>query len=367
MRLSLCMIVKNEQDTLERCLASARPYVDEVVIVDTGSTDGTMEIVSRYAGVIHAMEWPGSFSVARNVSMDLATGDYIIILDADEYIPDPAHWQTIRQATASPSLLCAYVAVVNTLSVGVLKADVIVQPRIVRNVPEIRWEGLVHNQIEHVALAYGQTRPELERLVLNAEIIHTGYDKTRKANEQKHAPRLPLLRQMIQDNTGRLRTYYEYQLACTLHAIGQTGEANDLFYALDWNDLTADCRRYGHNLAAISATSNERAIYHAGEMIRAAPDEPAALFLAGGVLADAGDTRRGLLFMCEAWLQAMAGTRCRMVLRESFVLESIAYTLGVTPDSINSPQAIRLLQRRLVPPVDLSALNEHIEHAAAIV
>ena len=367
MKLSLCMIVRNEQATLERCLASARPHVDEIVIVDTGSTDATVEIAGRYADVLRFIEWPGSFAVARNASMDAATGDYILTLDADEYIEYSRAWETVRRAVSSPSLLCAYMPVLNVLSAGVLRGDIVVQPRIVRNVPEIRWSGKVHNQIEHHALAYGYSRPELEKLVLDAQIIHTGYDLDAEKRRGKYANRVPMLREMVETTTGNEQEYYRYQLACTLHGIGEVDEANAMFAAMRWDDLTTECRTYGRNLAALTAPTDAESIAHAEAMYEAAPHEPAALYLMGCTLADAGYTRRGLLLMCEAWLQAKAGARCRMVLRTEHVLEQIAILLDVDPETINSPRAIRQVQWRLVPPIDLSFLHEHDQHDAAAV
>ncbi|WOJ98054.1 glycosyltransferase [Congregibacter brevis] len=86
MRLSLCMIVKDEAFFIEECLASAAPFVDEVVVVDTGSTDGTREIAERYAGKVLDFEWIDDFSAARNIGLAAATGDWILVLDADERI-----------------------------------------------------------------------------------------------------------------------------------------------------------------------------------------------------------------------------------------------------------------------------------------
>lgn len=367
MRLSLCMIVRDEQATLERCLASARPHVDEVVIFDTGSTDATVDIAGRYADVLRAITWPGSFSEARNAAMDACTGDYILTLDADEYIEDPQAWRIIRGAVSTPDLLCAYLPVLNSLSEGVLEGDVVVQPRIVLNAPEIRWSGAIHNQIEHHILAYGHRRPELRKLVLNAQVIHTGYDLDAEQRRAKYERRLPMLRAAVAEKTGREREYYRYQLACTLHSLGEVDESNALFAAMSWDDLTHECRVYGRNLAALTAETDAESIAHAEAMLEAAPGEPAAMYLLGCALADAGETRRALLLMCEAYLQRMSGRRCRMVLRAEHVLEQIATLLDVSPDTIRSPRAIRQVQRRLVPPIDLSPIHEHDDHRAAAV
>lgn len=86
--VSLCMIVKNEEAVLARCLDSVRELADEIVIVDTGSTDGTKEIAGRYTDKIYDFIWTGDFSDARNFSFSKATMDYIYAADADEVLDE---------------------------------------------------------------------------------------------------------------------------------------------------------------------------------------------------------------------------------------------------------------------------------------
>lgn len=84
--ISLCMIVKNEEDTLFRCLDSVRDIVDEIIIVDTGSIDSTKEIAKKFTTKIYDFEWVNDFSAARNYSFSKATMEYILWLDADDVI-----------------------------------------------------------------------------------------------------------------------------------------------------------------------------------------------------------------------------------------------------------------------------------------
>lgn len=84
--ISLCMIVKNEENTLEKCLSSAKGIADEIIIVDTGSTDSTKKIASKFTDKIFDFEWINDFSVARNFSFSHATMDYIMWLDADDVL-----------------------------------------------------------------------------------------------------------------------------------------------------------------------------------------------------------------------------------------------------------------------------------------
>ncbi|MSM40296.1 MAG: glycosyltransferase [Geobacter sp.] len=84
--VTLCMIVKNEEPNLPRCLQSLKPIVDEMVIVDTGSTDLTAQIAQMFGAQVISFPWNGNFSDARNASLDAAHGDWILVMDADEII-----------------------------------------------------------------------------------------------------------------------------------------------------------------------------------------------------------------------------------------------------------------------------------------
>lgn len=86
--ISLCMIIRNEEQVLPKCLDSVVGKVDEIIIVDTGSTDSSIEIAKKYGASIYHYKWENDFSSARNISLEAATSDYILVLDADEYL-DP--------------------------------------------------------------------------------------------------------------------------------------------------------------------------------------------------------------------------------------------------------------------------------------
>ncbi|BBI34514.1 glycosyltransferase family 2 protein [Cohnella abietis] len=84
--ISLCMIVRNEEEVLARCLDSVKDLMDEIIIVDTGSTDRTKEIAIRYTDRIYDLEWTDDFAAARNYSFSLATQEYVMWLDADDFL-----------------------------------------------------------------------------------------------------------------------------------------------------------------------------------------------------------------------------------------------------------------------------------------
>lgn len=88
MKISVCIITKNEAKKLERCLASVKGKVDEIVVVDTGSTDDTKNIIKKYADVTGDFVWCDDFSKARNYSISLANNDWILVLDSDEWIEE---------------------------------------------------------------------------------------------------------------------------------------------------------------------------------------------------------------------------------------------------------------------------------------
>lgn len=142
--ISLCMIVKNEERNLARCLKSARDCVDEIIIVDTGSEDQTVAIAEQFGAKIYHYQWQEDFAAARNCSLDHASGDWILYLDADEEL-EPNCAQRLRSLTANSDAEAYIFQIINlTDSNDPLKH---VNVRMFRNKPNYRFDGKLHEQI----------------------------------------------------------------------------------------------------------------------------------------------------------------------------------------------------------------------------
>ncbi len=106
--VSLCMIVKNEEEHLARCLHSAKPIVAEIIVVDTGSTDRTKEIAKAFGARVFEVAWVNDFSIARNSSLSKASGDWIFVLDADEIVSSKDYEKFRALIGRQPSEPCAF-------------------------------------------------------------------------------------------------------------------------------------------------------------------------------------------------------------------------------------------------------------------
>ena len=84
--ISICIIAKNEEHTLDKCLSALKPMDCEIIFVDTGSTDSTKQIAKKYTDKIYDFTWMDDFSVARNFSISKASHDWILVIDCDEYV-----------------------------------------------------------------------------------------------------------------------------------------------------------------------------------------------------------------------------------------------------------------------------------------
>jgi len=142
--ISLCMIVKNEEETIERVLESIKDAMDEIIIVDTGSTDNTKEIAKKYTQKIYDYEWTDNFSDARNYSFEMATSDYIMWLDADDIVPkDTLHRiMKLKQNMSADTYMLKY-----SISNDPNNTFVYYRERILRNCTEAKWHGVVHECI----------------------------------------------------------------------------------------------------------------------------------------------------------------------------------------------------------------------------
>ena len=153
--LSLSMIVRNEAERLERCLASVAGFVDEMVLLDTGSTDDTVAIAERCGAVVHHLSWPGDFAPARNEALKHVTGDWVLVLDADEVLSAQAQ-EPLRQLMADADVL-----LINLLrhELGAAQAPYSNVSRLFRRHPAISWNRRYHAMVDDSVAALLEREP----------------------------------------------------------------------------------------------------------------------------------------------------------------------------------------------------------------
>ena len=189
--LSQCMIVKNEEKNIEKALSWGKGYAFEQIVVDTGSTDKTVEIAERMGAKVFHFEWINDFSAAKNFAIEQASGRWIAFLDADEYFPEEDVKKLISLISNienDPKLS----KIESAISCPIVNIDedgrpimVFNQQRIFKNSPGIRYKGSIHEylDLEHP----GFNAPELN-------VIHTGYSTTAYAETGKAERNVDMIR-----------------------------------------------------------------------------------------------------------------------------------------------------------------------------
>ena len=195
-RLSQCMIVKNEEKNIERALGWAKNVAFEQIVVDTGSTDRTVELAEKMGAKVYHFEWINDFAAAKNYAMDLAKGNWIAILDADEYMtPEDAGelLATLKKIQADPvrskecdAITCTFV----NLDENGNTIFIISHQRVFRNKPHLRFKGRIHETINinhnHINIP-------------GIRIIHTGYTQAVYTDTKKLDRNVTLLRKELDD------------------------------------------------------------------------------------------------------------------------------------------------------------------------
>ncbi|RNB90109.1 glycosyltransferase [Brevibacillus nitrificans] len=190
MRISACVITKNEEKNLPTCLNSMRSIVSEMIVVDTGSTDQTVAVAESLGAKVFHFTWINDFSQAKNYAISKATGDWIIFLDADEYFTDesvPLIPLVIKEANENDcdiivSLLCNIdISTKQTI-------NTVHHSRIFRNHSEIRYEGAIHERLMKSGKA-----PRGLMASEGLAIIHTGYSSDIEISKRKSERNIKLL------------------------------------------------------------------------------------------------------------------------------------------------------------------------------
>ena len=147
--VSLCMIVKNEERILARCLDSIADLMDEIIIVDTGSTDATKKIAANYTDKIYDFTWIGDFAAARNFAFAQADMEYIYSADADEVL-DEENREAFRQLkeTLLPEIDMVQMYYANQLTHGTIyNFDRELRPKLFKRLRTFQWQGAIHEQV----------------------------------------------------------------------------------------------------------------------------------------------------------------------------------------------------------------------------
>lgn len=205
MNISACVITKNEEKNLPSCLNSLRNIVSEMIVVDTGSTDRTVEVAKSLGAQVFHFEWVHDFSKAKNYAISKATGDWIIFLDADEYftkeslplIPLLITEAEEHECDIIVSLLCNIdmhtKETINTVH----------HTRIFRNHPEICYEGAIHERIMRAGKA-----PRGLMASEGLAIIHTGYSSDIHLSKEKSERNIKLLYAQLENNPQSGEVYF---------------------------------------------------------------------------------------------------------------------------------------------------------------
>ena len=244
--ITLSMIVKNEEKYLKECLESVCRIIDEIVLVDTGSTDNTKKIAEEYGAKIFDFKWNNDFASARNYALSKSSGDWILYLDADERL-DASSIQELKKLTSEKSQKGFYCRILNVDEIN-NRPSVMSYVRLFANSPDIKFEGKVHEQIENSLYKNGY---ELKNS--RVEIIHVGYNLSKEELKEKAKRNIEILSVEYKENpTG----YFAFQIGQTLHKLDREEEAVEYFLkALEDGSLRNEYK---------STACRSIAIYHAG-------------------------------------------------------------------------------------------------------
>ena len=216
--ISLCIIAKNEAQLIGQCINSALPYVDQVVVVDTGSSDRTREIARNLGAEVWEFSWNNDFSEARNFSLEKARGEWILFMDCDEEIEESAG-KTLLEAVKSDYYHAYYVNVKNILAGNnhVLFHSI----RVFKNLPQYRFKGKIHEQISY-SIVENCGEEKIGRIGFT--LLHHGYNPE-KVNIQAKIARNVFLLEEQQGNLENKDGFFLYNMGIEYVRQGKFQEA----------------------------------------------------------------------------------------------------------------------------------------------
>ncbi|WP_326910420.1 glycosyltransferase [Sedimentibacter sp. MB31-C6] len=216
MYISQCLIAKNEENNIEYCLNHLKDIVDEQIVVDTGSTDRTVEKAKKAGAKIFHFEWIDDFSAARNFALDKAKGDWIIFLDCDEYFSEESV-KLIKECIIKygekknvDGLTCELINIDSNNNILATVKNI--SPRIFKRKDYIRYNKKIHEVLSNTRTS--NANPLLSDVSKHLKIFHTGYDKEEVKNKNKNERNENLLKKELEENPEdcKLNLYLSKQL-----------------------------------------------------------------------------------------------------------------------------------------------------------
>jgi len=231
-RLSACMMVKDEEINLSRCLQSIKSFVDEIIVVDTGSSDRTVQIAESFGASVYHHAWADDFSLHRNQSLSYATGNWVLIIDADEELIFGKDGIThVRETLKNSKDKNGFALILKNIQSGRVTSQNI-HPRFFRK-GHISYTGIVHNQ--PVFKGTVELLPESD-----IHLRHYGYDYKNIVKKSERS--IPLLEKQLEENPNNWQVYYYLcQIYGYLRDLEKSIEMGQIY--IDHKD---DLNAYGH-------------------------------------------------------------------------------------------------------------------------
>jgi len=335
MKLSLCMIVRDEEGNLRDCLLPLRQVCDELIVVDTGSQDHTPRIAKEMGAKVLHFPWQDDFSAARNASLRYAQGDWILWIDADDRIT-PQGARKVRRLIGLDVKKAFSFRVVNEGT-----GEEFYQLRLFPRLPGVKFEGTIHEQVEGSLQRLG-VRVEPQEVIIR----HLGYVAVEK--RRKDLRNLKILKKMIVRDPNDF--YSAFQLAVTYDSIGEPQKALEwavkLLKAPEFPAFSEELYLYTHLLEAklyleLGKEGESMALLH-NAVERGKGFWPAKFHL-GELLCLQGDFQRALPYLQE--VKKVGPKAGNLPLPVSLMKVKTDYWLGICYEEMGQiPQAIAAYQ-----------------------
>lgn len=341
--LSLCMIVRDEQEKLGRCLASVEGVVDERIVVDTGSRDGTREVARAAGAEVVEFAWCDDFAAARNRSIEAASGDWILVLDADEELERAGARERLLAFVAGAArapLVAGQVELENRLASG--ERSCILLSRFFPRRPDVRYHRRIHEQL----LCAGQP---LAGRPTGLRVRHDGYNEEALRARDKLARNETLLRACLAEAPGD--GYDWFQLGRTLEVAGRFAEALEAYEKAV--ELVHDEDTHLPHLFECAATClrqlerSRQALDWLAPVAAAFPERPDTVFLSALLAMDVGELERaehGFLRCLELGQRPRAARAVETSLQASTFAP--AHNLGLLYECTGRPLEARAYYER---------------------